>query len=393
MVQAIIRFYLFIVDWLRPVEAITRRRDRSRASQIEDTGRFYFKRNILDKLDDYFESIRKLRRWDPDSYAVYSRVGAQIVSPKMGSYHRVDDLDPKWRAGHRLGFGAVALLDDGLGEDGDEDRVPWKFGLIQKLDLPPANVEPVLSGTIYSVTSFSTTEGDRKAFSPDYMEWVNRFHVCVSTDGRSVRLLKERTSTRTVRPKHGRPFSVPCRLWGFPSGLAFVARENARKNAKGGRRFESAQEIAEFMFVWLVQSYEQASADIRVRVSDGSNVAAFCVDMVRTPYFFRDRDVSINVNGTRKKIFHVVRVHERRLRNGVSTFVRSHFRGERSFRWNGYQVLITMPGLHHRDLLDFDVGSYDQDAMKELGISDRGMIGMGAAGKAMDQAITRGMVQ
>jgi hypothetical protein len=64
----------------------------------------------------------------------------------------------------------------------------------------------------------------------------------------------------------------------------------------------------------------------------------------------------VNENGRRKRIFHIVRTHKRTLSDGSERFVKSHFRGMRKFKWNGYDVVVSVPGKHHGELIDFPVG-------------------------------------
>ena len=99
-------------------------------------------------------------------------------------------------------------------------------------------------------------------------------------------------------------------------------------------------------------------ADIRIRAQKGSIPCIFSVDLLRTPYFFKDRDTKVNVNGVKKRIFHIVRTHKRKFKNGREIFVKSHFRGLRHFRWNDYNVTITMPGFHHRSLQEFGAAGH-----------------------------------
>jgi ribosomal protein L32E len=117
------------------------------------------------------------------------------------------------------------------------------------------------------------------------------------------------------------------------------------------------------IFIATANSYENANlAMTRVCATKGDLSAVFGVDIKRTAYFFKDRMTTLNASGRRVPIFHIVRAHKRRTKTS-STVVKFHFRGERKFVWNGYQVSITVPGLHHTPLAEFDVGSVDIDKL------------------------------
>jgi hypothetical protein len=45
--------------------------------------------------------------------------------------------------------------------------------------------------------------------------------------------------------------------------------------------------------------------------------------------------------------------------SGGETYVRTHFRGQRAFQWNGYDIRITVPGWHHLDLAGMDAKAQD----------------------------------
>jgi hypothetical protein len=100
-------------------------------------------------------------------------------------------------------------------------------------------------------------------------------------------------------------------------------------------------------------------AGLRVLATKGHITAAFGINLLRTPYFFKDREVTIGPTGSKRRIFHIVRTHAR-TRGDTTSRVRSHFRGERKFRWNGYDIQINVPGTHHRLPIEFDVGAVDE---------------------------------
>ena len=107
---------------------------------------------------------------------------------------------------------------------------------------------------------------------------------------------------------------------------------------------------------------------IRVAVKKNKVTAVMNVNVERTPYFFRDRD-PIVVDGVTKRIFHVVRPHER----ADGSVVRMHFRGAKQFVWNGYDVSITVPGKDHADWMDASMSGFDADPADPI---PKGMMSM-----------------
>ena len=121
------------------------------------------------------------------------------------------------------------------------------------------------------------------------------------------------------------------------------------------------------MFIEAAAMFELAALGsmIRVAVSKNNLTAAFGVEIKRTPYFFKDRDVVLNDSGTKKRIFHIVRPHVRA--NGDE--VPMHFRGLKNFKWANYDVAITVPGRDHFILPEFDVG-FEQSSKRRRGRDD-----------------------
>ncbi len=343
---------LLFIGWFLPARTAEDEPDQvapvkeKRTSTAEEAGRWYFKRDILDRLDDYFICIRRLRATDINSYDLFSRIGAVIISGHERGLQK--ELPATWNAGQLPGFGAVAYMERGI--EKNEDIIPAKFVCFNKYARPPATVEPA-AGVVYGLQFFHTRVDDTDRGS----------HECYLdiADG-GVRLLRElhkkkqRIPAKKVKGRKHGVTVIYHSHWGYPPGIKSMAEFHKTEVA----------EYAADMFLGMIHEHENASLDIRIRVAKGSLVATFAVDMLRTPYFFEDREPVI-IDGKKKRIFHIVRTHPRRLQDGRTIPVRSHFKGLRRFDWHGYNINITMPGLHHRDMLRFDIGghAYDDDTV------------------------------
>jgi hypothetical protein len=99
---------------------------------------------------------------------------------------------------------------------------------------------------------------------------------------------------------------------------------------------------------------------VRVAVHKDDLTAIFGVNIRRMSYFFQDRDLAFTIKGARKKVFHIVKAHERHYKDGRVVPVRLHFRGEKEFDWAGYHVKITVPGLDHFLLSEVNIGVEDE---------------------------------
>jgi hypothetical protein len=356
-----------------PTDVILRskaeRNPKPTASQDRWLGNCHFRGDVLDKLDSYFFFIRRMKRADPDAYALYSQVGASILpgfralaKSESNILSRTASELPPWWQKQRPAFGAFAILgsEDEEQDDKNKNIVVPKFMYFQKYKTSPEMVQPT-HGDVYVVTVyFDETNGPRKTGAPF------EFAIAVGLDG-SVRVLKSLiVSNNVIRSKHGTGrgdvFHVPTKRWGFDPHIRMWASDHQMP----------VENFLCGIFIFIADQIELGnSAMTRITASRGDLCAVFSVDPRRTSYFFRDREATVTKAGQKRRIFHIVRPHARTT-NGVERFVRMHFRGEREFCWNGYDILITVPGKHHHNLAEFDVGATEITTEDAIGPNEMG---------------------
>ncbi len=337
------------------------------------TGEFYFKENILERLDFYFRVLKRMRKGDRAAYDLY-KIHGGIVLPGLIYKSSITDikLDP-WFLKTRPAFGAI-FFGSAKWETKDEAEHDYIFPRAlyfrkYKIDATPLHIQHVGSGDVYIGTVYwddpDIAKGDKhygkwdkyvgkKGIPQDYAIWVKD-----NGEVQALRILKD--TTQTIRAKHGRDkgktFTIPTRRWGFPNYEGSLTMKE--------RSFQES--LCQF-FVLCANEWQHAAMGFtKVRATNNNLMALFAVNIERTPYFFKDREVTINKAGSRKRIFHIVRPHQRILADGRETYVRTHFRGEREFMWNKYKICITVPGWHHGNFAGFNVGGHDEDAEIEKG--------------------------
>lgn len=290
------------------------------------------KQGLLDRLGLYLKAAARLKRLAPDEYALYSRVGAAL-GPRDTCFRSTPDPSVPL-----VSFAAVALLDDG-GDDWDDEMLCPQITTIMRMKRAPG-VQPH-NGVLYKVcVMHATAPRAAKKFSH-----AAEYYIDVDPITKEVTPLKQYYDTsQLVRPKSrymGRkekPFRLPRAEWQHASILRVMRDDHPD---------QSVQELASTMFHFTLQQYVWSQAGLMVHAQKDSVAAVFGVDMLRTPQMFADRDLQVTENGKRKKVFHIVRTHKRTLADGTEQHVRSHFRGSRKFMWNGFSVVISMPGTHH----------------------------------------------
>lgn len=388
-------------------------------------GTFHFRDTLLDQLELYWEYLPRMKRHDPDAYALYKRLGATIVPPAKwllhDGVHPLHEDEPKgqdtkkeltaWWKVHRPAFGCISY---GLTprveayENNPPDwRIPdnnnkkklslWvpKFFYFQKYDLPPSDVQPTTGGDVYALTVYwdkphNSTAKKMKAGVPQ------EFAVFISNDGSDVHVLKTKKTyyaepikvkNRSYhdgkkgrkKPHAGRALKVNNR-WHYPE----VFRQWARENQSDTDIFLCN------LFLDTARAFEGTGFCMtRVEVTNGDMAAVFSVDPRRMAYFFRDRDIEVNKDGHRKRIFHMVKPYTRHYANGTVKHFGLSFRGENEFDWAGYHVKITIPGRDHFALNEFDVGVSDEEYFVDK--EDKGL-SMGQIADHIHQWMDEGML-
>lgn len=317
-----------------------RAHDNTMRLDAENAGRWYLLRDIFERLDTYLHFIKYVKTNDPEAYATHYKIGG-LVSPHDTEY-LVNELPPSWRHGNRPSFGMIMVMP---GSNEEEDTISPAFGYFLKTRLKPRYMWT--NADQYDCTIFYAD-----AAKPDGIGVPLSFRVSVTDEG-TVTLLKEfQGYEQTVRSKcrnqRGQVFTIAHNAWRYPKLLrwGFKDFKNKKCHPWGGDGIEGWAERA---FMWVVNVTDGTNSGLLVRCKKDGVTVAFGVDLLRTPYFFKDRELYVNHNGRKKPIFHIVRTHKRISKGGSETFVKSHFRGLRRFMWNGFDVTVSMPGLHHSE--------------------------------------------
>ena len=341
------------------------RKSREERDALEEAanlaGSFYFREQILDDLDYYMTCIKRMRTADPDAYELYSRLGAHLLPWKGDNV--INQLTPWWKA-NRPSFGAVAWTSDQLDQQNKKSKcLSPRFWYFQKFKyhqfLRNRLVQrPPEGSDIYGVTTYWDQPRDKK-----WKQALPTEFLIAITPAGEVFPLKEyrmRTVRATSKRKHWQPGQTRGRAGG---GTITVPIWDVHEFYKdwAAEHSMTAEKFMSWLFFAAASMYEAGNRGmIRVEASKDNHAAVFGVDIKRTPYFFKDRGVTLNEHGHRRRIFHIVRPHTR----VTEPTVPMHFRGERQFDWNGFDIRITVPGLHHIAMPEFTPGveTYDNVA-------------------------------
>lgn len=311
------------------------------------------RQDILNQLDKYQVYVKRLKRYDRETYETYRRLGAYVVdrSQRVDSYLGNKESRRGGLSGSFLrmlpGFGGVAYTigaDEHHAHDKDDydPYIACRFSFFTKVTRVAPGVQLLNSGTTYRLRFYwddkiamsELIEGRDRGFSQDML-------VNIDDDGtvRPLRVLKNHP--QQIRHKQGvlrgSTTTIHHQRWALPNF-------GDEKNPWCRKYKVSREDFLIELFVLTANSWITGAQQsmIRVTATKDNIVMPFVVDALKTPQFFADRDKVITQSGRAAPIFHVVRTHERRGRA-----IKMHFAGLRDFQWNGYQVKITVPGKDH----------------------------------------------
>lgn len=303
---------------------------------------FHFRSAILDHLDDYFYYLKKMRASDKDAYDLMGRIGLNIMPRHAEVACKLRDVSMPYHPA----FGGALLSYDWI--ENERDTIYAKFIYFRKISAPIHR-----NSSLYEVTLFYTADrNDAPSIAKKY--GLPATFKIILTANNEIVVLKERTR-RSIYGRNG-SFEIPSMNDDYPWILSDIAKKHGK----------TVQGVAEELFSIVMSSQEHSAlANTRIMVRKGELAATFNIDIKRTAYFFRDRDIVLNDKGNKKRIFHIVRAHRRRVGGGTKA-IKFHFRGLRQFAWSGYSIIITVPGLHHLPLNELTFASLDAKKMDPI---------------------------
>lgn len=346
-----------------PIKKKIKRQQRERFHH----GSHYYLADLLDQMDRAFEGMQALKKADPVAFRRFQKMSCNVYSKDF----RVADInsDREWTSqGNQFSIKVDQIPAQGCvfvphKWDEDDDDLCHPIFIYYNRIKKPINVQQA-NGVVLEV-GVCWGRKDDPVFAETFFVSVN--------DDCSVQVLKQLAQRqekvqRKVKRKHTDDFAIIRTTWAEPRILQEMCIH----------RNETPEQTA-YSALWMAINGSLATdSGINVRVAKGTKRLTFAIDMLRTPYFFKDRDKVVNENGNTKKIFHIVAAHKRVV-NGVEQVVKSHTRGLRKFMWNDYRVNILLLGKHVQS-----INQFTSDAIEEIDAKEQGIKTI-EAGAAMDR--------
>jgi hypothetical protein len=298
-----------------------------------DKGHWLHLEDILEQINTCAAMVRELKRVNPSVHNWYRQFGAHVVP--HDTMFAVDGLSDRFMQNWPSNG---MILQPSTVDDNGEEFLPHLmfFDKVNRTSVCKAEKVTLQPTTkrIYRVSQVIK--------SPDISyPFGCSFFVGVSDAG-EVELLKQRVGMMPSfrRSQSGTPG------WDYPQELWFMYGSYCRNALEKGKTPDSIQKWTSTLFCVAANAFSRATETAQVRIKASGTVVNVGIPLSRCPYFFRDRNIEAASDGRRKRIFHFVRGHERKLADGRTQTVRGHYRGARKFEWNGHPVTITVPDKH-----------------------------------------------
>ena len=177
-----------------------------------DTIEWAFRETILDRLDEYFQCLTRLKKYEPDAYDAFSRLGfaipASCINPEYPNIRETQAL--------RRTLGGVLLW----GDMEDEENIYPSFVYFTKMRCPM--LVEAAKGVIYRVTVVYDERGvARKLTLP------LSCHIALTDDG-AVRLLREPYEDYSDIGKGRHRFRLKTTQWAYPRWSCDLIRRSHR---------------------------------------------------------------------------------------------------------------------------------------------------------------------
>ncbi len=308
----------------------------------------YLIKDLLEGLPQYFHDLSLLRKVDHDAYEMFSALGGVISTRGSNHYSSM-----KWFNKSDLpGVACIFLANQGQKDSGE--RVFPR--ILYAIKMGGGQVCVSRDGTGVMLPEAGTSYRFVVVFELDGSPLAQSCFVHVD-ENMSVRCLPETRLTAQGVRSGGTFFRKELRT---PRWIDTVIEDDRERAAKSGGRkpWANPDEYVGSMLAFAV-SAKRPDRSILVRASKGSATAAWTISVNDGKRFFADRETQVTNDGRRKRILHYVGEFERIKGNSLQT-VRAHYRGERSFSWNGYDIEVSGLGFHHEDFFAADIPQYEE---------------------------------
>lgn len=311
--------------------------------------------DMLDYLPGYFDDLKALRKYDPSTYSIMAKLGGVIVPENSGFHH--DTLPPKVLDNPPMMRCVFFKKSDQHDKKDDTYSASIIYMMRLKGGMSYVGREggychlPV--GICYRVVV--VYNNDLGSFAESFFVHYDENHkMSVVNENKLVRQVIPYNSNKGSKRYRG-----GAEVFHRKTTAPFFLREMVAERKKLGAEVQTTDELAATLCN-ICLSAQRPSDAILVRAHKSDMTASWTIDRRDGKRFFAKRVTGSATDGKRKRILHYVGDFVRDT-DGRASYVREHYRGERSFSWMGYNIEVSGLGFHHKDFYDASVETFEFD--------------------------------
>lgn len=311
--------------------------------------------DILDYLPGYFDDLKALLKYDPSTYSIMAKLGGVVVPENSGFY--VHDLLPKVLDNPPMMRCIFFKKSDQYNKAKDTYSASIIYMMRLKGGMTYVAKEgyychlPV--GICYRVVI--VYNHDLGSFAESFFVHYDENHkMSVVKESKIVHQVIRYKGNKGRKGYRGNS-NVTHRKTVTPHFLLEMVAERQRL----GLDKQTTDELAATLCN-ICLSAKRPSDAILVRAQKSGLSASWTIDRRDGKRFFAKRVTGSASDGKRKRILHYVGDFVRDT-DGRTSYVREHYRGERSFSWMGYGIEVSGLGFHHQDFYDASVETFEFD--------------------------------
>lgn len=315
--------------------------------------------DILEFLPGYFDDLKALRKYDPSTYSVMAKLGGVIV-PENSTF-RYDTLIPKVLDNPPMM--RCIFFKKSNQYDNAKDRYGASIIYMMRLQGNRSYVARdghychLPAGICYRVVI---------VYNHDLGSFAESFFVHYDANHKMSVVKENKLVPQVIRynsKKGDKSYRDDVKVFNRKTITPFFLTEMVAERKRLGMGVQTTDEIANILCS-ICLSAKRPSEAILVRAHKSDISASWTIDRRDGKRFFAKRVTGSAVDGKRKRILHYVDNFVRDI-DGRTSYVREHYRGERSFSWMGYGIEVSGLGFHHEDFYDASVETFEfegQDA-------------------------------
>jgi hypothetical protein len=311
--------------------------------------------DMLDYLPGYFDDLKALRKYDPATYSIMAKLGG-VVTPENSGF-RCDTLMPKVLDNPPL----MRCIFFKKSDQYDKVKDTYSASIIYMMRLK-GGMSYVAREGHYCHLPVGICYRVVVVYNHNLGSFAESFFVHYDANHKMSVVKENKLVPQVIRynsNKGHKDYRGNASVFHRKTITPFFLTEMVAERKRLGMEVQTTDQIATTLCN-ICLSAKRPSEAILVRAHKSDMTASWTIDRRDGKRFFAKRVTGSAADGKRKRILHYVD-NSVRDTDGRTSYVREHYRGERSFSWMGYGIEVSGLGFHHQDFYDASIETFEFD--------------------------------